>query len=47
MFFNLLNFSAIFLEFSIMGRVRTDRNDNFYFHSSSGFPNLFGLEKKP
>ena len=27
------NFFAIFLEFSIPGRVGNDRNDNFYFHS--------------
>ena len=35
-----------FLEFSIQGRVRNDRNDNFYFHSFSTFPIQFWLEKK-
>ena len=44
-FFNFLNFFAIFLEFSITGRVGTDRNDNFYFHSFLTFPNLFGPER--
>ena len=46
-FFNFLNFLAIFLEFSITDRVGNDRNDNFYFHSFSAIPNLFSLEKKP
>ena len=45
-FFIFLKFFAIFLEFFISGRVGTDRNDNFYFHSFSAFPNLFWLEKK-
>ena len=39
-------FLLFFLEFSIQGRVRNDRNDNFYFHSFSTFPNQFWLEKK-
>ena len=30
-----------------MGRVRTHRNDFFYFLSFSAFPNLFWLEKFP
>ena len=46
MFFNFLNFFAIFLKFSIPDRVGTDRNDNFYFHSFSAFSNLFWPEKK-
>ena len=41
-----LIFWLFFLEFSIQGRVRNDRNDNFYFHSFLTFPNQFGLEKK-
>ena len=45
--FNFLNFFAFILEFLIMSRVGTDRNDNFYFHSFPVFPNLFWLEKKP
>ena len=36
-FFNFLNFFAIFLEFSITRRVGTERNDNFYFLSFSSF----------
>ena len=40
-FFNFLNFFAIFLEFSITRRVGTERNDNFYFFSFSAFSNLF------
>ena len=46
-FFNFLNFFAIFLEFSIPGQVRTHPNDFFSFHSFRAFPNLFWLEKKP
>ena len=42
-----LNIFAIFLEFSIMRRVGTERNDNFYFLSFSAFFNLFWLKKKP
>ena len=30
-FFNFLNFFAIFLEFSIPRQVRAKRNENFYF----------------
>ena len=36
-FFNFLNFFAIFLEFSITLWVGTKRNDNFYFLSLSLF----------
>ena len=36
MFFNFLNFFAIFLEFSITGRVGIDRIDKFYFLSFHG-----------
>ena len=43
-FFNFLNFFAIFLEFSITRRVGTERNGNFYFLSFSAFSNLFWLE---
>ena len=39
-FFNFLNFFPIFLEFSITRRVRTKRNDNFYFLYFSSFSNL-------
>ena len=47
LFFSIiLNFYAIFSEFFIMGRAGTDRNDNFYYHSISGFPTLLSLEKK-
>ena len=35
------------MEFSITGRVRTDRNDFFYFLSFLAFPNLFWLENLP
>ena len=45
--FNFLNFFAIFLEFSIMRRVRTKRNENFYFLCFSSFSNLLWLEMKP
>ena len=34
-FFNFLNFFAIFFELSVTGRVETKRNDNFYFLSFS------------
>ena len=30
-FFNFLNFFAFFLEFSILRRIGTERNDNFHF----------------
>ena len=47
-FFNFLYFFLFFfLEFSITGRVRTDRNDFFYFLSFLAFPNLFWPEKLP
>ena len=46
-FFNFLNFFAIFLEFSISFRVRTKRNDNFYFLSFSAFSDLFWLKMNP
>ena len=47
-FFNfLIFFFFFFLEFSITGRVRTDRNDFFYFLSFLAFPNLFWPEKLP
>ena len=39
-FFNFLNFFTIFLEFSITGRVRTKRIDNFYFLSLSLFQQI-------
>ena len=39
-FFNFLNFFAIFLEFSIPGRVGIDRND------TKTPPNLHNVEKK-
>ena len=45
-FFNFFNFFAIFLEFSISLRVRTKRNDNFYFLPFSNFSNLLWLEMK-
>ena len=45
--FSFLNFFAIFLEFSITCRVRTEQNDNFYFFSFLAFSNLFWLEMKP
>ena len=43
-FFNIFNFFSISLEFSIMDRVWTERNDNFYFLSFSAFSNLFWIE---
>ena len=46
-FINFFNFFAIFLEFSITGRVRTKRNDNFHFLSFPAFYNLLWLEKMP
>ena len=45
-FFNFLNFLAIFIKFSITLRVGTKRNDNFYFHSFLAFSNIFCREKK-
>ena len=47
MFYSFMNFFAIFLEFSVSGRVGIDRNDNSYFLSFLVFPNLFWLEEKP
>ena len=46
-FFNFLNFFTTFLEFSITGRIGTERNDNFYFLSFSSFSKLLWLEMKP
>ena len=46
-FFNFLNFFAIFLEFSMTLWVGTKRNDNFYFLNSLAFSNLFCLEMMP
>ena len=46
-FFNFLNFFAIFLEFSITSRLETDRNDNFLYLSFVAFSNLFWIEMKP
>ena len=40
---NFLNFFTIFLEFSIMCRAGTKRNDNSFFLSYSAFPNLCSL----
>ena len=46
-FYNFLDFFAIFfLQFSILGRVGSDPNDNFYFLYLSAFPYLFWLKKK-
>ena len=46
-FFNFLNIFAILLEFFILRRVGTERNDNFYFLYFPAFSNLFWLEMKP
>ena len=43
-FWNFLNFIAIFLEFSITLQVRTKRNDNFCFSSFLTFSSLFFLK---
>ena len=45
-FFNFLNFFAIFLEFSVTRRVGTDRNGMtvFIFSLSLCFPTNFGLK---
>ena len=45
--FNFLNFFAIFLEFSIMRQVGTERNDNFSFPPFSSSFNLWWLEMEP
>ena len=45
--FNFLNFFAIFLEFSIMHQIETERNDNFYFLSFLAISKLYWLEMKP
>ena len=44
MFFNFLNFIAIFLKFSIPGPVGTDRNDNYFFSLSQPIPSHFVLK---
>ena len=46
-FYNFLNFFAIFFEFSITHRVGTKWNDNFCFPSFSAFFNEFWIEMKP
>ena len=46
-FFNLLNFFAIFLEFSLKRQGGTKRNDNFYFLTLWAFSNQFWLEITP
>ena len=47
-FFNFLNFFAIFLEFPIPNRVKMDRNDNFFFLVwLSTCPVPLWLEMKP
>ena len=43
----MVNFFVIFLEFSVTGRVGTDRNDNFYFLSFLALANLFWPVTKP
>ena len=45
--FWFFDFFSLFLEFSIICRVRTERKDNFYFFSFSAFSNLFWLEMMP
>ena len=45
MFFNFLNFFAIFLRFPIPGRVGMDQNENFFFSPSQPIPSLFGLKR--
>ena len=42
-----VNFFAIFLEFSILLRVGTKRNDTFYILSFPAFSIRFWLEMKP
>ena len=44
MFLNFLNFFTIFLEFSITGRVGTDRNI-FFFSLSRPPPTRFGMKR--
>ena len=45
-FFNFLNYFAIFLEFSILRRVRAKRNENFYFPPfSSVFQPILALNE--
>ena len=44
-FFNLLNFFAIFLEFSLKRQGGTKQNDNFYFLSEP-FPTNFGMKSR-
>ena len=43
-FFNFLNFVAIFLELTITRRVGTEWNVNFYFLSLSALSNIFWLK---
>ena len=45
--FQFLNFFAIFMEFSLPGRVGTKRSDNFYFLSFSAFSLVFWLGMNP
>ena len=47
LFFNFLNFYAVFLKFSITRRVGIERNHDFYFLSFSAFSDLLWLEIKP
>ena len=46
-FFNFLNFLAIFFEFYIRRQVATERNDNFYFLPFTPSFNLWWLEMEP
>ena len=46
-FFNFLNFFAVFLEFSITRQVGTERNDNFYFLSFLAFSKQCWFEMMP
>ena len=46
-FYNFLNFFAIFFEFCITDGIGTERSDNFYFLSFMTFSTLFFLQKKP
>ena len=45
-FYNFLNLFAMFLKFSISGRVGIHRNDNFCFLSFAAFPYLFWLRRE-
>ena len=44
-YFNFLNFLAIFYYISLPRRVGTERNDNFYFLSFLPFLTNFGLKE--